>query len=221
MSVEILFILMLCGITVLAYMIAINAHGAVRLSISYLFATLLLAGSVYCIVEQVNAKADKETLSALKRAEQAEIEKQKAEELLRKKDESLQSSRERTVFLNQLTAIITSGSTLANRVKNVELRNSSVDLDALLGQANGAKKKSAEIKADFKKLDFYSGFYPEVVPVVREALEQTVDACRYYSSFYHSEDAVQERERERIMRSKAQAASAQFENANQLLARSR
>jgi hypothetical protein len=219
MTVEILFLITLCSVTVLGYMIAINAHGAVRLSISYLLATLLLAVSVYSIVERVNASADREKLNALKQVEKLEIEKQKTEELLRSKDETLQETKERTAFAAGLNGIITSASAVANRVKNIELRGGSDDLDPLLAQANAMRNKAVELKANFDKLNFRPNFYPDAVPLVREALEQTVEACRYYATYYHAEDAVQERERERLMRVKAQAASDNFEKANELISR--
>ena len=47
MSIEILLLGIACSMTLLAYMIAINAHGTTRLSLSYFLATLMLAGNVW------------------------------------------------------------------------------------------------------------------------------------------------------------------------------
>ncbi len=77
MSVEILLLAVMGGITLLAYMVAINSHGPTRLSISYLIATVILAGTVWVTVQYVNNDQNIRNSEEVKRLEQ---EKQKAEE---------------------------------------------------------------------------------------------------------------------------------------------
>ena len=54
MSVEILLLGVLIGITLLGYMIAINSHGPTRLSTSLLIATVILVGTVWAIIQHAN-----------------------------------------------------------------------------------------------------------------------------------------------------------------------
>ena len=84
MSIEILLLGILVGITLLGYMIAINSHGPTRLSVSYLIATLILAGTVWAIVQHVNYGDSKKQQEMYRRLE---LEKKKAEELAQQESE--------------------------------------------------------------------------------------------------------------------------------------
>ena len=68
-TVDVLLLAALGGITLLAYMIAINAHGPIRLSLSYLLATCHLAGTVYVTVQYVNSTADRRTAEQIQKLE--------------------------------------------------------------------------------------------------------------------------------------------------------
>ena len=67
MGVEVYLLCSFVGLTLLAYMVAINSHGPTRLSVSYLIATLMLAGTVWAIVQHVNTGLDERKMEEFKR----------------------------------------------------------------------------------------------------------------------------------------------------------
>ena len=215
MSVEVLLLALACGMTILAYMIAINAHGPTRLSLSYLMATVMLAGTVWGIVQYVNSDLDARKTAELKRLE---AEQKKAEARIQSQEEALRANKERMAFSAKINAIVTTGTGLASSMINVDLQDRGSDLEVLMGRASAMKKKADELKNNFEKLKTSDSFFNEPMNHLKEAMKTLAEAAYYYRSFYYSEDSEQEHLRERVMRKKARAAYSSFQKVSGIIA---
>ena len=223
-NTEILLLGALCGMTILAYMIAINAHGAVRLSISFFLATILLAGSVYCIVQYVNVGEEQQKKQAIQTVQQLSAEKQQAEEQrlraelqLKSNEQLLEENKEKMVLAGKLNALVAAGSALANRVNSIDLHDMALELDGLMARATEAKAKADGLSAEFGQIDVSKGYYADAIPLMKNGIAQLVEACRYYTMYYRSEDAAQEGLRENLLRQKSKAAAGDFGKAAGIL----
>ncbi|MBN2037922.1 MAG: hypothetical protein JW768_14365 [Chitinispirillaceae bacterium] len=213
MSVDIMLITLMCALTLVAYMIAINAHGPVRLSLSYLLATILLAATVWVIVQHVNLGMDKEFKTL-------QMEKNKAEQRALSQEEALKTNKERMAFAAKLNTVITTGTALATSLINVDLQDRSSDLETLMGWSSENKKKVETFKQDFEKLSTADTFFTEPMILIREGIELLVESAQYYRQYYYSEDSDQEALRERLLRQKARNAYEKFQKASVLIASS-
>lgn len=211
MSIEILLLGMLVGITLLGYMVAINSRGPTKLSISYLLATVLLAGSVWAIVQHVNSGTDRIQKDMLHRLE---MEKQQAEEFARSKEQSLIENRNKMDAAAKINEIISQGTGHASTMMNVDLRNFSVELDALMGRANAMKNEIAAMTNKLDNLREEKAMFSGCAPILNDALSNLTDAAKYYRLYFRAEDTAQEVLRERIMRQKARQAYNLFKKAS-------
>ncbi len=203
MTVEILLLANLGAMTLLAYMVAINSHGPTRLSFSYLIATLILAGTVYSVVQHVNSGLDKKQMAEFRRLE---MEKQLAEEQIRNQQEELKENKQMLVVASKLNETINTGTGLATSIMNADLRDFSVELDVLIGRAAVTRKKVLQLNKEFTSTGIEDNQFPESLKNIKEALEQLESASQYYSLYFRSEDAAQEEMREKVMRQRARHA---------------
>jgi hypothetical protein len=211
-NVEVILLGLGCGITLLSYMIAINAHGPTRLILSYLIATIMLAGNVWAIVEYVNTGLDAKNSQVLQ--QRLEAEKKLADERIQVQEEVYKQNLEKMNFASKLTAYISRGTVLANSMINVNLLDKSLEMEGLMGRAVEMKRKVDEFKNEFSTVSANSNSFAEPVKTIGEALLLLGEAANYYRLFYHSEDSDQEAQRENIMRQKARLASEKFQSAN-------
>lgn len=210
MSTEILLLAVLGGITLLGYMIAINAHGPTRLGLSYFIATLMLAGSVWAVVQYVNQGTASMKIEELERLE---MEKQKAEERIASQEKALRQNKERLSFAARLNGIITQGTGLASTMINTDLRDRSVNLDVLMGRATSTKKKTSELSEEFSEVTDSKNYFPDAMEALENGVEKLQEAGKFYWLYYRSEDTPQEELRERIMRQRAREAYELFQKA--------
>ena len=203
MSVEILLLGILVGMTLLGYMIAINSHGPTRLSVSYLIATLILAGTVWAIVQQVNYG---DSQKQQKRLKQLELEKQQMQDFARSQKQSLLENKTKMDAAAKINEIISQGTGYASDMMNVDLKDFSVELDALIGRANQMKNNIAALVTGFENLKEERALFPESVPSINEALGNLTEAAKYYRRYFRAEDSIQEELRERLMRQKSREA---------------
>ncbi|HON11100.1 MAG TPA: hypothetical protein PLE24_09550 [Chitinispirillaceae bacterium] len=217
MTVEVLLLAVACGITLLAYMIAINAHGPTRLSLSYFIATVMLAGTVWGIVKYVNTDLDAKKMEEFKRLE---AEKRIAEERIQSQEEALRANKEKTNYITRINSIISMGTGYASSMVSADLQDRSIDLDALIRRAVEARKNTDQLKSDFEKVAASDSLFPGPTPLIKEAMGLLSEAAYYYRSYYYSEDSEQENLREKILRQKARAAYDKFQQANALIASS-
>ncbi len=211
MSTEILLLIILIGITLLGYMIAINSKGPTKLSISYLLATVLLAGTVFAIVQHVNYGEDR---MHQQRLEQIELERQRAEELAHSNEQSLIENRKKMDAAGKINEIINQGTGYASSMMNVDMRDFSVELDGLMGRANAMKNKVATLVNSFENMKKESALFPGCIPTLNKALSNLADAAKYYRLYFTAEDSAQEELRERTMRQKARQAYDLFKKAS-------
>jgi len=215
MSVEIILLGLACGMTLLAYMVAINAHGPSRLSLSYLIATVMLAGTVWAIVKYVNTDLDAKKMQALQ--QRFEAEKKMADERIHVQEQVYREIIEKTNFASKLSTIISKGSILSSSINNVNLLDKSLEMDGLLGRAAETKRKVDELRKEISSSTANSIYYSDAVKLIEEAAQLLSDASYYYRLFYHSEDAEQELIREKAMRQKARLASDKFQSASGII----
>jgi hypothetical protein len=219
MSVDILLLVVMGGITLLAYMVAINSHGPTRLSISYLIATVILAGTVWMTVQYVNNDQNTRNREELKRLE---LEKQKAEDQMQSREQQYQSAmkenKERLGLAGKLNAVITSGTALATQLANMDMHDQSLELDGLVGRAAEAKRKCDDLAAEFGKIAVSDNVFAECANQIKEGLALLAESAQYSVLFYKAEDTAQEELRERIMRQKARNAHDSLQKAGSLIA---
>jgi len=210
MSTEVLLLALACGLTLLAYMVAINAHGPTRLSLSYLIATIMLAGTVWCIIQYVNTGLDTRKIEELRRQER---EKRLAEEKALSDEEQLKTNRERSIKVAHINKIIAAGSGYTTSLINIELQDETVDVDVLLGRAAEMKKKIDQLNTDFESVPIQDAFFTETVTLIKDALKLLTEASNYYRLYYQSNDSTQEENRERVLRQRARNAYELFQKA--------
>jgi hypothetical protein len=217
MSTDVMLLTIMCGMTLIAYMIAINAHGPVRLSLSYLLATFLLVANVWAVVQHVNIGLDTIKTDEFRRLE---TEKRQIEERVLSQEEALKSNKDRMAVSSKLNAIITSGTTFATMMRNTDLQDRDAELESLLARAVETKKKIELLKADFEQLSTTDIFFAEPLTLIKDGLQLLTEAAQYYQQYYYSDDADQEALRERVMRQKAANANEKLQKASVLIASS-
>jgi hypothetical protein len=215
MSSDILLLAVLGGLTLIGYMIAINAHGPIRLGLSYFLATILLAGTVLVIVQHVNQGYDSQEMEKFKKLE---MEKKQVEERVVFQEEALKTNKERMNFAAKLTTVIASGTVLSSMLISIDLQDRTADLETLVAKANGTQSKISALKKDFESLSSADNFFVEPIALIKDGIQLLGEAAQYFRQYYYSEDADQENLRERIMRQKARNASEKFQKAGALIA---
>jgi hypothetical protein len=218
MSIELLLLMILAGLTLLAYMVALNSHGTTRLAISYLMATVILVGSVWATVQYVNSGDNRRKMEEFKRLE---TEKQKAEEQVHSQEAAMQTAlrenKERLVMATRINNIITRAAGLSSTMMNANLRDSNLELDVLIGRASDVKRKTEDLASEFEKTKVTDSLFIESTSLIKEAFKQMTEAAQYFVLYYHAEDGAQEELRERIMRQKASGAHDILQKASTLI----
>jgi len=204
MSVEILLLLVLGAVTLVAYMVAINAHGTKRLAVSYLIATAILVVSVWATVQYVNSGDNRKKMEEFKKLES---EKQKAEDQMHSQEAAMQvamrENKERLSLATRLNSIITRSTALATAMTNANLRDMNSELDVLVGRAADSKRKAEDLLDEIGKMKVTDSLFSQSTSLIKEALKQLAEAAQYYVLYYRAEDSAQEELRERIMRQKS------------------
>ncbi len=218
MSVEILLLILLAAVTLLAYMVAINSHGAARLAFSYFLATIILAGTVWATVQYVNTDINAKKIEELKRLE---LEKQKAEDQMKSREQeysaAMRQNKEHMAAATRLNSALQAANSLATFMMNTDLRDMSTDLDGLIARSVDTKKKCDQLFAEFDKTKITDTLFVESGSLVKDGLKQLTEAAQYYYLYFKAEDSAQEELRERIMRQKAKMAAETLQKAGTLI----
>jgi hypothetical protein len=219
MSLELLLLMVLAGLTLLAYMVALNSHGPTRLAISYLMATILLVGSVWATVQYVNSGDNRRKMEEFRRLE---LEKQKAEDQVHSQEAAMQTAlrenKERLITATRINSVVTRGIALSSTMMNANLRDPNLELDVLIGRANDVKRKSEDLSSEMEKMKVTDSLFLESTSLIKEAFKQLIEAAQYFVLYYRAEDGAQEELRERIMRQKASGAHDILQKASMLIA---
>ncbi len=214
MSIEILLLGISCSMTLLAYMIAINAHGTTRLSLSYFLATLMLAGNVWGVIHYVNIGQDDYRMQEMKRME---AENRLAEEKILEQQRSLKNKEKEIGMVAIFNPVIATGTGLASSMINANFQDEALEVDALIGRAIECRKKVEKLKEEYQNIQFSNSFLPNARQEVDSALQLLGEAALTYRSYYNAEDTHQELTRERIVRNKARQAYQKFKTASDLI----
>ena len=219
MSVEILLLIVLGAVTLVGYIVALNAQGPKRLAVSYLIATAILVVSVWATVQYVNSGDNRKKMEAFQKLES---EKQKAEDLMHSQEAAMQvalrENKERLSIASRFNAVINRGTALASAMVNTNLRDMNSDVDALVGRASDSKRKAEDLAAEFDEMKVTDTLFFQSASLIKEALKQLSEAAQYYTLYYRAEDSAQEELRERIMRQKAGSSHDLLQKAGALIA---
>jgi hypothetical protein len=219
MSVEILLLIVLGAVTLVGYIVALNAQGPKRLAVSYLLATAILVVSVWATVQYVNSGDNRKKMEAFQKLES---EKQKAEDLMHSQEAAMQvalrENKERLSIASRFNAVINRGTALATAMVNANLRDMNSDVDALVGRASDSKRKAEDLAGEFDKMKVTDTLFFQSASLIKEALKQLSEAAQYYTLYYRAEDSAQEELRERIMRQKAGSSHDLLQKAGALIA---
>lgn len=219
MNADITPIILMTGLTIVAFMIAINTHGNLRIILSYTLATILFGLTVVVFFSHAGGITGRSYSGNQLQSEPVE----KGTEDLHspRQADSTNLSPETSQVAAELKRISAEGTACANSLLNKELKDESVELETLVGRASETRKRVEFIKGEFEKVP--------VMPVtdiafrkpfssIKDGVQLLSEAAQLYLQYYYSEDSSQEVTRENSLRQKARGAYAQFQKAANLLA---
>lgn len=213
---EIISILVLTSVTLLAFMIAINAKGISRISISFLMATVILVMDVFVIVAHINTPTEedlaknREKVLSDKMILAKQLEEQK--QMIAAKNERIKIEQEksRNQEVIKISAQLNSLKGIASNLKSVQLHDYTLDYSQLTARAHAMSNKVKRAKADFASLSSELEHFESVVSEINEGITKLEKSVKYYKLYYKANDERQERVREGIIRSSAQEAEKSF-----------
>jgi hypothetical protein len=195
MSVEMLLMAVLIALTVIAYMVAINARGLWRLTLSFLFATCMLGGTVWVIVEHYSTVSR----SAMQK------ERRKFENERRATEERFQS-KERTNSASTVLALISQANSYASFLIREKLHDPDLSHGQLIARAVQTQRQVERLQNEIKGSAHVIDQFPEAAKLIESAMTHLSEACRLYRQYYYSENSASERTAERLLRQNARNA---------------
>jgi len=199
MSVEVLLMAVLIALTIVAYMIAINARGLWRLTSSFLFATCMLGGTVWVIVEHYNL----ESRAAMQKERlKFENEIRAAEERLQSKEHAL----ERTGGASTVLTIISQANSYASLLIVKKLHDSNLSHSQLIARAAQTQQQIERLQSEISESIQIINQFPEAARLIESAMTHLSEATRLYRQYYFSENSAAERTAERLLRQNARSA---------------
>jgi len=188
MSIEVLLMAVLIALTIVAYMIAINARGLWRLTVSFLFATCMLGGTVWIIVEHYS--------STSRSAMQKE----------RRNFESEKQALVRTGSASTVLTLISQANGYASLLIRERLHNSDLSHSQLIANAVNTQQQVEMLQNEIKGSAQVINQFPEAAKLIETAMTHLLEACRLYHQYYFSENTAAERNAERLLRQNARSA---------------
>ncbi len=205
LNVEILLMVILVGITIIGYMIAINAQGTTRMSLSYLLATVLLAGTALVIVQFVNGQTsqilEEEYLTRL--ASEKEAMEQRLVESGTAREE-LQEIELRNDEVLEVQAIVLDAIEIAEVLATMNMQDYTLTIDQKISKAATIKRQVQALKTKYSTIE--SNLVYTQNNSFPQAIEKLVKSSLYCKLYYTAEDSEQEGTREQVMRTNAVAA---------------
>jgi hypothetical protein len=210
MGTETLLLALLVFLTVIAYMIAINAHGVWRLTLSFLLATCMLGGTVWVIILQYSTTAKASVQIERRRLEAERLElMQDREQTLAEKEQMSNSAR--------VSHLITLAGNFAASLQNERLQDPAYEHGQLVERAVNAKTRLTALQNEINSYKYTLGQYPEAAKLLENAMTDLAEACRLYHKYYFSENSAAEQSAERQMRQKVKNAQAALADAVNVL----
>ena len=207
MRVENVLTVIMAGLTIIGFMIAVGSYGRIRMFLSYLLASLLLVFTIVVFIHGTGQRGgtNKETVKKLVGEEPpSRLDARKAD-------------LERIKWAGELKIIAAQGSACANSLLNKDLRDESVELQTLVGRASGTKKRVEAIKQEVESASPGDSFLTKPYASLKEGIQLLSEASQFYFQYYYSEDSAQELSQERMLRLKARNAYEKFQTAASLL----
>lgn len=216
LSTEMMLLILLSALTLIAYMIAINSHGAARMSLSYLLATILLAVTIFAVLQTVNSKvAEQQEAMYNQKIEKAREDGEKEAVESQKAQTKASASAEK----QSLTPLISRALTLSAQLKGVKLQGYGMTYDQLTAKAAANK---AAVNREKKKFDSAKGkisIHKSASALMARGYEKLNKAATYHGMYYTAESTEQEAQRERILKTSATEAEALFLQAREALSK--
>lgn len=219
MNAEKLALLILTGITILGFMVALNAKGITRLSISFLMATLLLALNVVGVVQYLNnptpekTESNTQTIAEQERLmlEQQIAEKQQAEAAEKEKQKRIENQRNKEKEAVKIASFLRESSDIAAKLRTVQLHDFTLEYSQLVARAQQVYSSVLKKEEELGKMTVGIAYYKSVTSDMKTSLEALKKAAKYYKLYYKANDEQQERVRENIIRSSAKEAQNGFD----------
>ncbi len=205
-------IILMTGLTIVAFMIAINTHGRLRTGISYALATALLGLTTVIYFNHAGALFDKGFRHDRMPSELVEKgidDRQPA----RRSDADVLSPADRGRIIAELRKLSAEGTACANSLLNKELKDESVELETLVGRASETRRRVEFIKTQFEKTSAPEPFFRKPVASIKAGIQLLSEAAQLYLQYYYAEDSTQETMREKLLRQKAKEANEEFQRA--------
>ncbi|MGM0443503.1 MAG: hypothetical protein ACQEQV_04885 [Fibrobacterota bacterium] len=209
-NAEIIGLITLSSVTIVGYMIALNARGMARIALSFLMATLLLGGTVFAVVQYINSsnteKADAHQAQTLQ--EKAELERKLLAQKLEnqqlalekeEKEKRLKMIEKRKKEADRLLSLISEVEQLARSLSDVRLSDRRYGYSQLVAQAEKFQNSVSRVETRFDEMKGDLSFFANIGPDIAAAIEDLNTAARFYRLYYSAESTYQERTRKREM----------------------
>ncbi|MGM0462781.1 MAG: hypothetical protein ACQEQ4_10245 [Fibrobacterota bacterium] len=224
-SAEIIGLIILSSLTIVAYMIAMNANGITRISLSFLMATILLGGTVFTVVQYVNnpvssdgaevsraeeAAMERELLAQKLQEERREIEKEEEEEQNKKMEERRREAR-------RLISFISDCESLARELNTIQVVDRSRSYSGLVQRAQNYTRRVNSLQERFRDIQENMTYFVSMGTDVRKALDEMERSASFFRSYYTADNSYEEAQREQMLRNYSNRARIQMGQLKQVL----
>lgn len=220
-NMELQFVL-LFGITVVAFICAINSRGAVKMSFSYVLATALLVLSVYEGVTYVSEQKFSFQMRQVQAVEEArrnsEQARRSSEEAARAAAQEAESRQAISEYSEFIKAVADRGKEIPRGLRNLNLQDESVEIETFFAKAGTASSRASALARELQTRKSPEGTYEDSRKTLQKAFQRTETAAKYLSLYFKSEDEYEEEERGRIFHSNVDEAISLFDQASLLIA---
>ena len=210
MSTETLFVTLLVFLTVIAYMIAINARGVWRMTLSFLFATCMLGGTVWVIILQYST-----TTKTAVEIERRRLEAER-QELLQDREQTL-AMKEQAGNAARVSNLIAQVNNFAAALQTEALQDEGYSREQLVARAAASEQRLAALQNEIDGYGKVVTGYPGAAKLLTEAMVELKEACGLYKSYYYAENSAAELARERQMKQRARKAQELLAKADKAL----
>jgi len=196
MGMELLLLAILVFLTVIAYMIAINARGVWRLTLNFLLATCMLGGTVWVIILQYST-----TTKAAVQNERRRLDAER-KEFLHDREQTL-AMKEQMGNAARMSQLIVRVNGFAAVLQAETLQDPSYTHEQLVARATAAEQRLAALQNEVDTYAEITSKYPDAARLLADAVAELKEACKLYHSYYYAENSAIEESRERQMKQRA------------------
>jgi hypothetical protein len=196
----------LFAITIVGFIVAINSKGTVKISLSYVLATVVLVGSMYMLVDY---------LGKIKLQRQIQLEesrRQKDQEELLRQQEMVQKegAMEYKDFIESLAG---KGRGVAYNLRSLDLADESIEMEVFFTKAATAKNTAYSILKSLKDRQQPKSGFESSVSAATNGANRLLSAGKYLDLYFKSENESEEVQRENAFQSNIRDAISYFDQA--------